>query len=323
MIHLIFAEQDLMAKEAANKMIKKDFPQRNSFNYIAFDMNQATVKEAMRECELLSLGFTKKCVVMENCAFLKKGAKYKFAKEDKIDYLLDYLAHPNDSVELYLLVYGAIDTKSEAYELIVKNGGQIQEVPNLTPDSWNSYIVRYFKNRGSSIDLAAAKELNLRIGGDYGKFKNEAEKLLSYANGEDITLDTIEAMTTPYLEEDVYKMSNALTRGDNRKALEIYQGLKAVGAAEEVTLLGLLANQFRFMDQVLYLHSKGYSTAMIGQELGCKPIRAEITMRNLYGVSSQRLIRIMEQLYSTDRSILSGKVDAGYAFTLFLANFRL
>ena len=130
-------------------------------------------------------------------------------------------------------------------------------------------------------------------------------------------------MTTPYLEEDVYKMSNALTRGDNRKALEIYQGLKAVGAAEEVTLLGLLANQFRFMDQVLYLHSKGYSTAMIGQELGCKPIRAEITMRNLYGVSSQRLIRIMEQLYSTDRSILSGKVDAGYAFTLFLANFRL
>ena len=130
-------------------------------------------------------------------------------------------------------------------------------------------------------------------------------------------------MVSPYVEDDVFKISNAITRGDNHQALKIYRDLKSKSSIDEITLIGLLAKQFVFLDEVRFLDAKGYDSRMIGQELGCKPIRAEYAMKSLFRISEQRLTRIMEQLYSTSKSILTGRVGSEYAFTLFLTNFRL
>ncbi|MBP5091564.1 MAG: DNA polymerase III subunit delta [Bacilli bacterium] len=324
MIHLIFSEQDVMAKEAASKLIKKDFPEKTEFNFVSFDMLVTPLKDAARECETLSFAFDRKCVVLENCQFLKSRTKWKPAKDDRPEELLEYLKHPNPDVDLYFLLYdGAVDTKNQYYKAIIDAKGVVDEVKNLSPEDWLRYIPSYFAKRGGKIDPQATRELSLRIDGDYGRFKNEADKLLSYANGEDITLGTIEEMVAPYVEDDVYKMSNALTRGDNHSALKIYRDLKSRSSIDEITLIGLLAKQFVFLDQVRFLDAKGYDSRMIGQELGCKPIRAEIAMKSLFRISEQRLSKIMEQLYATDKSILSGRVLGEYAFTLFLTNFRL
>ena len=64
MIHLIFSEQDVMAKEAASKLIKKDFPEKTEFNFGSFDMLVTPLSEAARECEMLSLSFDRKCIVL-------------------------------------------------------------------------------------------------------------------------------------------------------------------------------------------------------------------------------------------------------------------
>ena len=58
MIHLIFSEQDVMAKEAASKLIKKDFPEKTEFNFVSFDMLVTPLSEAARECEMLSTRVT-------------------------------------------------------------------------------------------------------------------------------------------------------------------------------------------------------------------------------------------------------------------------
>ena len=324
MIHLIFSEQDVMAKEAASKLIKKDFPEKTEFNFVSFDMLVTPLSEAARECEMLSLSFDRKCIVLENCQFLKSKTKWKPSKDDRPEDLLEYLRHPNPDVDLYFLLYDeAVDTKNLFYKAIVEAGGKVDEVKTLTPDGWLKYIPSYFAKRGVNIDFQATRELSLRVDGDYGRFKNEAEKLIAYSSGEDITIATIEEMVAPYVEDDIFKMSNALTRGDNHQALKFYRDLKSRNSIEEITLIGLLAKQFVFLDQVRFLDAKGYDSRMIGQELGCKPIRAEIAIKSLFRITEQRLSRIMEQLYATDKSILSGRVDGEYAFTLFLTNFRL
>jgi DNA polymerase III delta subunit len=150
----------------------------------------------------------------------------------------------------------------------------------------------------------------------------KSQKLLSYAGGTPIDLKIVAEMVTPKLDDDAFHLSNALTRGDIESALRIYRDLK-VHSAEEITLINLLAGQFRYMDMVRFLDAKGLDSSQIARELGGSPIRADITVRNLYRIKEASLLRIQEQLYQLDYEILSGHQDPEFAFQLFLANFTL
>ncbi|MBP5217012.1 MAG: DNA polymerase III subunit delta [Bacilli bacterium] len=323
MIHLYFAEQDLMAKEAASKAIRKAFPERNEVNFIALDMLVTPFKVAAAECEMLPLGYDSKCVLLENCNFFKRGVKIKTLKDDNIDYFKEYLYHPNPDVELYMVLQGTPDTRGEFFRLLEENQAEIREVKPLDANEWPSYIQSFFEKQGGGIDSAATYELSKRIDGDYGRFKSETQKLLSYAMGEKITLKMVETLVTPYVEDDVFKMSNSLLRNDPKTALHIYHDLKNSGHGEEIRLIGNLANSFLFLDQVRYLDARGYDKMQIAQELNVSPIRAEIARKSLYRIKGDRLVKALEKLYELDRQILSGKIDAELGFSLYLANFRV
>ena len=323
MIHLYFAEQDLMAKEAAVKAIKKAFPERNEVNFISLDMTVTPFKVAAGECEMLPLGYDSKCVLLENCNFLKRGVKLKILKDDSIEPFKEYLYRPNPDVELYLVLQGTPDTRGELFRAIEDSGGEIKEVKPLDADGWIKYIQSFFEKQGGGIEPAAVYELSKRIDGDYGRFKSETQKLLAYALGEKITLPRVESLVTPYVEDDVFKMSNALLRNDPKTALHIYKDLKTNGLGEEIRLIGSLANSFLYLDQVRYLDARGYDKQQIAQELNCSPMRAEIARKSLYRIRGDRLVKALEKLYELNRQILMGKIDPELGFSLYLANFRV
>lgn len=330
MIHLYYSSQDIMAKEMAKRAVKKILPERNDFNYIAFDLLQSSIQEAVSECEFLPFGCEKKVVVLENCGFLKKGARFKFQKGEEggkgIEILLNYLIHPNEAVDLFLLCYSEqIDKTSSIFHAIEDDeNNDIQGMKPLSSNDWVSYIANFFAKRGVKIDPEACRELSKRINGDYGSFLNETSKLLTYAAGSPIHMATIETLVPPYVEDDAYKISNALSRGDKRLAIQIYQDLKKKGAVEEVYLINMLANQFAYLDKVRYLDSQGLDSRQIASELGDRSsMRAEIAVRNLFNVREDSIPKILNQLYRTEKLILSGEASGELSFNLFLANFQL
>lgn len=312
-----------MAKEAANKAIQKLFPDRNEFNFISLDMNVTPFKVAAAECEMLPLGFTSKCVLLENCNFFKRGAKIKILKDDSQEPFKEYLYRPNPDVELFMILSGTPDTRGEYYRLLQENEAEIREVKPLDANGWIRYIETFFQKQGGGIDSSASFELSKRINGDYGRFKTETQKLLAYADGEKITLKMVEELVSPYVEDDVFKMGNALLRNDGRTALRIYHDLKINGSVDEVFLIGNLAGSLRYLDEVRYLDAKGYDKYQIAQELGGSPVRAEIAVRSLYRIRGDRLAKALEKLYELDRQILSGQIDAELGFSLYLANFKV
>lgn len=323
MITLIFSKQSKMAQSALSKLIKKDYPKRDECNYVSFDMGVCAYNELADECQMLPLGYEKKAVVGENCALFEKSvSKYKFLKGDGGERILSYLENPDPNIDLYLLVYSdALDLKSPYLQAISKNG-TIKEVSQLSPDQWLGYIANFFAKRNAKIDSDAVKELYNRTEGDFASFLNESEKLLAYCNGDPITVAEVALLVSPKLDEDVFHLSNALTSGDVETALHIYQNLKT-HSVDEIRLISLLVNQFRYLDEVRFLDAKGLSSSEIAKQLGGSPYRVNIALRSLYKLSESSLLRIMEELYSLDYRILSGKIDASYGFSLFLADFSL
>jgi len=322
MILLLYSVDPQMARHIAMKSIRKDFPKRDELNYVSFNMTVTRLNELADECQFLPLGTERKCILASNCLFLAKTkTKYKLDKDDSPDRLLGYLKNPNSFIDLYLLVPAeAVDEKNPLIKAIM-NTGQIKGIPLPKPQEWIDYANKYLNAKGCPIDYDAAKELVTRVDGDYGRFINELDKLVSYASGEKISLKAIKMLVAPKVEEDTFAMSNALTGGNVAKAMSIYKDLKN-HSVDEIRLINTLASQFIFMDEVRYLDDRGSSSYDIARELGTSPKRVEVTLRNLYGTKAESISRILEELYQTEKDILTGKVSPEFGFSRFLANYH-
>ena len=322
MISVLYSNDAMMPRYKALKAIRKDFPERDEFNYVRFNMSETTLNELADECNFIPLGTERKCILASDCAFLAKSkTKYKFAEGDSFDRLLSYCRSPSAFIDLYMLVRGEADPKNPIIQAVMTTGS-VKEVVLPQEAELVTYAQRYFSAKGAGIEDDAAKELCRRVGGDYGRFVSELEKLLCYANGEKVRLEAVKLLVAPLEEDDAFALSNALVAGNAKKAMSIYRDLKA-HTVEEVRLTNMLANQFVFLDEVRYLDAKGLSSSQIASELGTSPKRVEVSLRNMYRIKPEVFPRILEELYRCQKSILTGESDGEFAFTRFLANFQI
>lgn len=327
MVYLFCSQEPSIARYSAKKILDKEFPERDECNYVSFNMADSSLADLVAEVDFLPLGVERKAVFAEDCAFLKKperaGGKKKKAPEGKIQALADYCAHPHEQIDLFMVLYEeAPDEKNPIVEAIKSGGGQIITMPIPPEAEFVSFAKRYFEKHQCKCEPGAAEELVKRVGTDYGSFRKNLEKLCTYANGEAVTLNAVKKLVPPKLEDNTFAMSNALTRGKVPEAIQIYRDLKIHGV-DEIRLINMLANQFRFFDQVAFLDGKGMNAAGIARELKGNPKRIEITLKSLYRVKRGTLKRIQEDLYQTELAILSGKEKPDFAFERFLANFKL
>jgi DNA polymerase-3 subunit delta len=313
-----------MVKGALKKLLDETLPTRDPMNSVSLDMGVSTLLELSNECLALPLGYGQKAVVAENCFFLAKtSGKIKMPKNDDAAPLLSFFGNPDPNILLYLLVYSEeLDERSPFYQALVKGQAKMNPVSQFSEGQWKSFIPRFFEKRNVKIDSAAVDELLERIGGDYAQFLNEAQKLIAYAGCENVTVEMVDILVAPPLEDDVFQLSNALTRSDNRKALAIYKDLKT-RAVDPIPLINLLTRQFSFMDQVAFLSAQGQNNAAIALKLKCSSGRVNATQYSLRKIKKDSLGKALEGLYAGELAILTGKEDPDLVFSLYLANFSL
>jgi DNA polymerase-3 subunit delta len=314
-----------MVKGALKKLMQTSCPNPDAMNYVSFDLGVTPLLDVANECLSLPLGYDKKTVVAENCFFLEKSrSKPKYLKGDDPKAFLAYLQNPDPAIDLYLLVYSdSLDEKERFLPSSFSfDGARINPVSEFSKEQWHDYIARFFEKRNVAIEPMAINEIQNRIAGDYARFLNEGQKLVAYSNGEKITKAVVESLVSEPLEDDAFRLSNALTRGDVKNAIRIYQDLR-VFSAEPISLIHLLANQFRFLNEVRYLQSSGLGSSQISGALQCSSMRVSIALDNLRRMGEDSLNNALDGLYDCEVSILTGKCDPDMAFSLYLANFTL
>ena len=254
---------------------------------------------------------------------MKERTKSKIESEQDYQTLLNYLNQPNPDVDLIFLVNTAekeIDKKNEYYQLIEKNG-KVITVAEPKQEQWNDVVKQYFTSKwpNTVIDSDAVMELGRRTEGDYASLFNNGSKLALYTDH--ITFNDVTKMVTRPLEENSFLLFNYLVDEKNMEAVALFRDLKTSNV-EPVTLISMVANQFRLLNRVSYLARHGYQPEDIAKELNINPIRAKILRKNSFVVSGKRVLQTLEDLYQLDKQIKSGLVDRYYSFELFLINFK-
>ncbi len=326
MINVLFSPQSRMLKGPLQRMIKEVLPEHDDLNYVKIDMSTAKLLDLSNECLSLPLGYEKKAIIAENFYYLSKTkTKKKLLSGDDDEPLLNFFKNPDPNIELYLLVYSeALDEKSAYYKALLEGGCKFSGVAAFDQNDWQNFIPKFFEKRGTKITPEATTELLERIEGDYSLFIQEGNKLIAYANGETITIDTIKKLVSAPLEDDIFILSNALTKGDKQTALHVFKDMQIKGnSGGAIPLMNMLCNQFIFLDQVKYLSRRGFEVFDIAKKLNCSPGRVKASLYNIKKMSFSCLSRAIDQLYFYESSVFQGKMTDKLAFELFLTNFEL
>ena len=314
MNYILYGEQFPMIKKRLSKILKERLGEPDSFNVAKFDLEEADVNEIVSEAELLPLGYDRKAVVVDHCAFLGNGGN----KEQR-EAFTKLVENSSDEIDLILIHRsGTIDDKCPLVEK-VKENGQIFNFVNLKKEDWPVFIKKYFKDHNVEIEPQAVLELAARVDGDLYRFMNEAQKLELYKDK--ITVVDVTLMVNKPLEDDVFQISNALIRGDNATAVSIFRDLQKLGSRATDTLIPMLGTQFRFIYEVCFLYEKGLEKGQIARQLGTSEVRVSIALKNSRYLSRTMLSHVLDDLYQLDYNIKSGQIDRFYGFELFLINF--
>ena len=324
MIYLISGRQNIRLKSQMKSIVKKSLGEIDAINFVKLDASYTLVQEIVDEANYLPLGYDHKAVVVDNPYFLlKEKGRNKIESDQNYQELIDYINHPDENCDLIFLVNTAdseLDKKNEIYKAIEANG-QIIVLSEPKENEWHQVVAHYFKEKwpNTDIDSDAVQELARRTEGDYASLFNNGSKLALYTNHirfEDVTL-----MVTRPLEENAFLLFNYLIDEKNIEAVSLYRDLRS-SSVEPVTLISMIANQFRLLDRVSYLNKKKYDVDAIAQELAINPIRAKILRKNSFVISQKTINKTLEDLYQLDLQIKSGLVDRFYSFELFLINFK-
>ena len=79
-----------------------------------------------------------------------------------------------------------------------------------------------------------------------------------------------------------------------------------------------MATSIRFYYQVKVLSLRGLGEEAIARELKAHPYRVKLTLRNVFGLSADTLLQLLDELASCDQAIKNGILPKNLAFELFL-----
>ena len=324
MIYLIYGNQGPTIKSQIRKISEAflNGERPDELNFIKLDGHNFLVQDAVDECKYVALGYDKKVVSLENCYFLlKPKPRNKIEADQDYDELLKYVNNEStdpDACFILSVASSSIDEKNQIFKAL-KEKAKIVQIIDPDEKGWNEYVRAYLQRHNVVIDKDAIQELSDRTNGDVGLFQNSVQVLTLYTDHiryKDVTL-----MVAKPLEDNAFLIFNLLLDNKNAEAVELFRDLK-VKNVEPVTLIGQLANQFRLLNQVMYLCKKRMSKEDIANELKIKPGRVYILSRSISIISESTIRKTLDDLYQLDLDIKSGLVDRHYAFEMFLLKFK-
>lgn len=181
----------------------------------------------------------------------------------------------------------------------VKNKEQFDVLDPLEVERW---IVKRVKERGGSIERAAAEQLAAIVGTDLWLAANEVEKLVHQKKGKGITAADVDADIRGKLEANIFEFTDALSRKDRRAALMSLERHFASGA-NELYLLTMIARQLRILIGIADVATTEPNPATIASRLSLHPFVVKKGLAQIRTFSQSELIRAHDEIVFIDHRL--------------------
>lgn len=273
-----------------------------------YDLSEGLLDDALEDLNTYGLFSDKKIVIINN--FDKMDPLFNKPEE-----LLKYVEN-SSSLNLLFVVSDKYDDRKKIIKDLKKKMKFIKI--STDPVVFTKSCLEGYKVENGVINLLVNNTL-----GDVTRLYNECNKLKTYKiNDKYISKDDVEELSFKRLgdsAETTFQFSRALAEKDKKSALKLYQELLNY-KIEPLSIIGLLASQFRIMYQVKSLEEKNMRNDEIASSLKEKPYRITKTRELTRYYSKREILDLMIKLEDIDLKIKTTSVDANTLVQLFILN---
>ncbi|MGN0797837.1 MAG: DNA polymerase III subunit delta [Christensenellales bacterium] len=267
------------------------------FNYDS----SVVMEEVISNANSFSLFGSKKLIVYS----MNKGNNGNKLSDGVDKLFIDYAQNPNEDCVLIFRDCGkALDCIKDYAISIDCNKAGWEELAR--------YVSQTLAVRGYSVEKRAVKYFVECCGLDMGKIISELNKLMLYcAEDKTISQADVEEITTVDVENKIYDLSNAIRRGDNQRALELYDTMVKRGEKPSALLSSITSNFLR----AFLIANTNATDEVIGKTLGLSA-KAVKTNKNIVSESKSKirgyvpsLKKILDELSELEYQFKTGAIE--------------
>ncbi|MBO4395042.1 MAG: DNA polymerase III subunit delta [Eubacterium sp.] len=181
-----------------------------------------------------------------------------------------------------------------------------------------TWIIQYATHHRTKISDRVARMLLERIGNDMYALSRELDKLIGYVGDRHVIRESdIEEIAGGVLEVNVYKMVDAVGRGDANNALGLYRDL--INNREDIgRIMYLLGMQFNQMYLLREYEGRGMSSVDMAKKSGAPEWKIPNLLRMSRRFDLNRLKKMVSYWAELDESVKTTGTDRMVAAELFL-----
>lgn len=311
MNYLIYGAEEGKIRKECEKIIKEHSNANDLMNTVTYNAMQTSMEEVLADATTIPFFSDKKIILLQNVNFLSGNKESDFDSS----LLEKYLEHPLASTVLIMI--GHFE-KCDQRKKIVKTVNRTCRVIQCNPfdqQGKRTYILNAVKEQRMKFTGNALEMLIELLPNDSQVIDQELAKCSLYPD--ELNEEIIQLLVTRVIDDDVFKLVNAILNKNLKKAFKIWQDLCILNK-EAVYLIAVLASQFRFHFQVKTLLMQGYSQNQIVDELKAHPYRVKLVAQAVSFIQASQLMKLLELLADCDQNIKNGLIDKKLGFELFL-----
>ena len=188
----------------------------------------------------------------------------------------------------------------------LKKADKVQAFDLLEPAAVQKWISAEVASRQAVFAPAAVMLLADSVGNDLWQLNGEIDKLVAYSGGNEVTVSDIETLVQTKLDDDVFKLTDAIGRRQKALALRLLTEQLQSGTSP-TQLLASITWQFRNLLLVKLLQNEPGSGGQQAQQLGLHPFVVKKTASQASRYQLDDLKKIYSRLSSIEHKIKTSR----------------
>lgn len=304
-VYLIFGNEPYLVREMKERLFHA-IKGEDSMNCRVISGREVLLEEARDFTDTAPFFAEKRVLLLEDTKLLKSS-------EPAFSAWIESL--PDTAVVIF--AEEEVDKRTKLYKTILKTG-YLTELNHLTGKELSDWVLKQIGKRKVNITQNAFRLLINSLPESMEASLSEIEKLCDYVGNQNaIREEDVEAILTPRIENQIFKLVEQAVSGRREEAFRYYYDLVSLRESP-LKIISLIGKEFMRLFTVRSMASRGVSAGEIAKSVGIPEFVVRKLSYSSPGMSEDALLSAIDKALELEQAVKSGNLQDSAAAELLL-----